>query len=82
MGLFEDSRSKFTGSGSIGMIVYQRKYSFVQRKRIFLYKTVGSFLSVFQVREWSVSWVTGIASRQLSGKSRKVDDAVVVEVTI
>ena len=43
MGLFEDSRSKFNGSGSIGMIVCQRKYSFVQRKRIFLYKTVGQF---------------------------------------
>jgi hypothetical protein len=31
-----------------------------------LYKTVDYFLSVFQVREWSVSSVIGIASRQQS----------------
>jgi len=43
MGLLEDSRNKFNGSGSKGMIACQRKYSFVQRKRIFLYKTVDYF---------------------------------------
>jgi hypothetical protein len=79
MGLLEDSRSKFNGSGSKGMIVYQRKYSFVQRKRIFLYKTVDYFFPGARV---SVSWKIGIASRQRSGKIRKVDDAVAVEVTI
>jgi hypothetical protein len=55
MGLFEDSRSKFSGSESIEMIFCQRKYSFVQRKRIFLYKTVDLLPVFFQVREWSVS---------------------------
>jgi hypothetical protein len=29
-----------------------------------LYKTGDYFLSVSQVREWSVSWVIGIARRQ------------------
>jgi hypothetical protein len=40
MWLFDDSRRKFISFRAIGRTVCQQKYSFVHRKRIFLYKTV------------------------------------------
>src|SRR5215471_2907427 len=40
MWLFDDFRRKFISFRAIGRTVCQQKYSFVHRKRIFLYKTV------------------------------------------
>jgi hypothetical protein len=70
MGLFEDSRSKFNGSGSKVMIVCQRKYSFVQRKRIFLYITVYYFLSFPGARV--LRWWLGNRNRKPAAMGERV----------
>ena len=46
MWLFDDSGDGFSSFMAIKMIVCQRKYSFVQRKSIFLYKTVINYQGV------------------------------------
>jgi len=62
MWLFDDSRRKFISFRAIGRTVCQQKYSFVHRKRIFLYKTVvRSFL--LPTRELSLGGVGPLVSR-------------------
>jgi hypothetical protein len=60
--------ARFNGSGLTEIIDCQRKYSFVQRKRIFLYKTVGDFLLFL-----------GCASESLASESKIAKPAAMVE---
>ena len=83
MGLFEDSRSKSEWFRINRSNTFANESTVLYNvKRIFLYKTVGQFLFFSRCVSSPLVGVIGIASRQPSGKSRKVDDAIAVEVTI
>ena len=77
MWLFDDSGRKFISSKAIGRPVCQQKYSFVHRKRIFLYKTVvrSLLLPTLSCPRWR-------GPRKPLAERRKVDATVLVDVTI